>query len=201
MRLYTGIGPGMVQDSTERELIEACQRGEREAFRALFELHKDKAYSIALRFTGDASAAMDIAQDSFVKLFSSIQDFRGEASFESWLYRLVVNRCLDQKRSRRRLLPCVDQLLESLRFPGETALQKLLRQELSDQVRSAIAKLRPDQRIVIVLRYTQGLSYEQIAEVLGCAAGTVASRLNRAHKVLERRLAHLVKTKGGCDEE
>jgi RNA polymerase sigma-70 factor, ECF subfamily len=191
----------MVLDSTERELIEACQRGERDAFRALFELHKDTAYSIALRFTGDESLAMDIAQDSFVKLFSSIQDFRGEASFESWLYRLVVNRCLDQKRRRRRLLPFVDRLLEGLRFPGETALQTLLRQELSGQVRSAVAKLRPEQRIVIVLRYTQGLSYDQIAEILGCATGTVASRINRAHKILGRRLAHLVEPKRGCDEE
>src|SRR6516165_2713304 len=81
----------MVLDGTERELVESCQRGEREAFRALFELYKDKVYSIALRYTNDESSAMDISQDTFLKLFSSIRDFRGQARFESWLYRLVVN--------------------------------------------------------------------------------------------------------------
>ena len=144
---------------------------------------------------------LDIAQDTFVKLFSSIRDFRGEARFESWLYRLVVNGCLDQKRRGRRLLPFVNQLLEDLRCSGETALTKLLRQELSEQVRSAVARLSPKQRIVIVLRYTESLSYEEIAEVLGCSRGTVASRLNRAHSVLERRLARLVKEEGGSSDQ
>ena len=187
----------MVLDGTERELVESCQRGEREAFRALFELYKDKVYSIALRYTNDESSAMDIAQDTFLKLFSSIRDFRGQARFESWLYRLVVNSCLDQKRRRRRLLPFVDQFLEDLGVYGETALEELLRQELSEQVRSAVTRLPPEQRIVIVLRYTEGLSYQEIAEALRCSRGTVASRLNRAHSVLERRLARLVKDEGG----
>ena len=191
----------MVLDGTERELVESCQRGEREAFRALFELYKDKVYSIALRYTNDESSAMDIAQDTFLKLFSSIRDFRGQARFESWLYRLVVNSCLDQKRRRRRLLPFVDQFPEDLRGCGETALQELLRQELSEQVRSAVTRLPPEQRIVIVLRYTEGLSYEAIAEALGCSKGTVASRLNRAHSVLERRLARLVKEEGGSHDQ
>ena len=191
----------MVLDGTERELVESCQRGEREAFHALFELYKDKVYSIALRYTNDESSAMDISQDTFLKLFSSIRDFRGQARFESWLYRLVVNSCLDQKRRRRRLLPFVDQFLEDLGVYGETALEELLRQELSEQVRSAVTRLPPEQRIVIVLRYTEGLSYEAIAEALGCSKGTVASRLNRAHSVLERRLARLVKEEGGSHDQ
>ena len=185
----------MVLDGTERELIDACQRGEREAYRALFELHKDRVYSIALHYSNDESSAMDIAQDTFIKLFSSIPAFRGEGSFESWLYRIVVNSCLDRKRQGRRFLPFIDRLLDSLRSSGETALQKLLRQELSDQVQLAVGKLPAEQRIVIVLRYTEGLSYEEMAEVLGCSRGTVASRLNRAHRVLERRLAHLAGTR------
>ncbi|MBV8732087.1 MAG: sigma-70 family RNA polymerase sigma factor [Acidobacteriia bacterium] len=181
----------MVLDGTERELIEACQRGEPEGFRALFELHKSRVYSIALHFANDEASAMDIAQDTFLKLFSSIQAFRGEGSFESWLYRIVVNCCFDRKREGRRFLPLMDRILDGLRCSGETALHKLLREELSGQVRSAVGKLLPEQRIVIVLRYTEGLSYEEIAEVLGCSRGTVASRLNRAHRILERRLAHL----------
>jgi RNA polymerase sigma-70 factor (ECF subfamily) len=190
----------MVLDGTERELIESCQRGDRDSFRVLFEAHKDRVYSIALRYSGNEAAAMDIAQDTFLKLFSAIRNFRGAAHFETWLYRLVVNSCLDQKRRTKRLIPLVGEMLDVLRASGENVLQRLLRAELSGRVQSAVGSLPPEQRIVIVLRYTQGLSYEDIAEVLGCSAGTVASRLNRAHKVLERRLAHLAQVRGGCGE-
>jgi RNA polymerase sigma-70 factor (ECF subfamily) len=178
----------MVLDGTDRELIEGCRRGEPDAFRALFELHKDKVYSIALRYSGEPASAMDIAQDVFLKVFSAIQSFRGDASFESWLYRLVVNRCFDQKRKLRRLMPLVDEFLYALRAPDESALDTVMRSELSERVQSVVAGLPPEQRMMIVLRYTQSLTYDEIGEILGCSAGTVASRLNRVHKVLERRL-------------
>ena len=186
----------MVLDANDREVIEACQRGDWDAFRLLFEAQKDRVYSIALRYCGDQSAAMDIAQETFLKLFSSIQDFRGNACFESWLYRIVVNRCLDHQRRGRRLMPFLEGLLDIVRAPAETVLQELLRAEMEKDVQKIVQTLAPEQRIVVVLRYTEGLAYEEIAEILGCSAGTVASRLNRAHKVLERRLSHL-RVRGG----
>ena len=188
--------PQTVLEFAERELLEACRRGEREAFRALFETYKGKVYSVALRFSGNEAAAMDIAQDTFLKLFSCIGDFRGESGFETWVYRMVVNRCLDQRRRSRRLLPLAGDFLSSLRVPGD-ALADLLRNEISARVKAAVEKLPPEMRIAIVLRYTEGLSYDQMAEVLGCSQGTVASRLNRAHKALERRLCHMVDRKRG----
>lgn len=172
-------------------VIEACKQGDHEAFAALFEAHKDRVYSIALRFSGDPAAAMDIAQDTFLKLLSAIKDFRAEASFESWVYRLVVNSCLDQKRRTRRWIPAVDDFLNALRASGETVLQRLMREEMRQNVQQVVATLAPEQRIVVILRYTEGLSYDEIGEILGCPPGTVASRLSRAHKVLERRLSHL----------
>ena len=186
----------MVLDANDREVIEACQRGDWDAFRLLFEAHKGRVYSIALRYCGDESAAMDIAQETFLKLFSSIQDFRGNACFESWLYRIVVNRCLDHQRRGRRLMPFLEGLLDIVRAPAETVLQELLRAEMEKDVQKIVQTLAPEQRIVVVLRYTEGLAYEEIAEILGCSAGTVASRLNRAHKVLERKLSHL-RVRGG----
>jgi len=180
----------IVLEGSQRDLIQACRRGEREAFRALFEAYKDKVYSIALRFAGDEALAMDIAQDVFLKLFSSIGDFRGDAAFSTWVYRLVVNCCLDHRRRSWRLIPIADDLLAVLRAPGDS-LDRMLHTEMRDRVRGAVEKLPPELRMVIVLRYTEGLSYDEIAEVLGCATGTVASRLNRAHKVLERRLANV----------
>jgi RNA polymerase sigma-70 factor (ECF subfamily) len=187
----------MVLEGNGREVIEGCQRGDYDALRLLFEAHKDRVYSIALRYSGDPAAAMDIAQETFLKVLSAIQDFRGEANFESWLYRIVVNCCLDHQRRGRRLIPFLDGLLEAVRAPAESVLHKLLRAEVENDVHQIVGQLAPEQRIVIVLRYTEGLSYDDIAQILGCSAGTVASRLNRAHKVLERRLSHLRGVRGG----
>jgi RNA polymerase sigma-70 factor (ECF subfamily) len=184
------MGMATALEVKQPDLIDACRRGERDAFRALFEGYKDKVYSIALRFSGDEALAMDIAQDVFLKLFSSISDFRGESAFSTWVYRLVVNACLDHKRRSWRLIPIADDLLAVLRAPGNS-LDRMLHSEMRDKVRNAVEKLSPELRMVVVLRYTEGLSYDEIAEVLGCATGTVASRLNRAHKVLERRLTCL----------
>lgn len=183
--------PEMVLEETDNQLIEACRRGESVAFRELFERYKDKVYSIALRYSGDAQTAEDIAQDTFVKLFAAIGGFRGDSSFDSWLYRMVVNSCFDHKRRTRRFLPLIAGVFDLLRAPGATALEDVMREEMSGCVRTVVDGLPPEQRMVIVLRYTQGLSYEEIGEAMGCSPGTVASRLNRVHKVLGRRLTHL----------
>ncbi len=181
----------MVLEGNDRETLAACRRGDRDAFRALFEAYQDKVYSIALRYTGDPAAALDIAQETFLKLLSSIQDFRGDSSFDTWLYRLVVNRCFDYRRSGRRWLVFVDELLDTFRAPQESVFEELARSEVREEVQKMVAGLSPEQGMVVVLRYTEGLAYEQIAEILGCSPGTVASRLNRAHKTLERKLSHL----------
>ena len=116
----------MVLDANDHELIEACQRGDTDAFRALFEQYKDRVYSIALRYSGNPAAAMDIAQDTFLKLLSRIGDYRSEASFDSWLYRLVVNSCIDDQRRGRRLTPFLDGLVDAVRAPAESVLHNLM---------------------------------------------------------------------------
>jgi RNA polymerase sigma-70 factor (ECF subfamily) len=180
----------------DRELIEACQRGEADAFGLLFEANKDRVYSIALRYSGDPAVAMDIAQETFLKLLSRIGEFGGQASFDSWLYRVVANACLDHRRRAKRFLPLLEDLVNLFTVRRETVLQDLLRSEVQQDVQQIVAALAPEQRIVVVLRYTENLSYEEIAEILGCSAGTVGSRLNRAHKILERRLSYL-RMRGG----
>jgi RNA polymerase sigma-70 factor (ECF subfamily) len=185
----------MVLEDISKQLIEGCRRGDPEAFRGLFEKYKDRVYSVALRYSGDIAAAQDIAQDTFLKLFSTIASFRGDSNFDAWLYRMVVNSCFDQKRRTRRLIPLLDGVLDVLRTPNVSVLDEVLRSEMSTHVREVVDGLAPDQRMVVVLRYTQGLSYDEIAAILGCAPGTIASRLNRAHKVLERRLSRLAGTR------
>jgi RNA polymerase sigma-70 factor, ECF subfamily len=185
----------MVLEKSDKQLIEACRRGDPDAFRALFELHKDQVYSIALRYSGDAVIAQDIAQETFLKLFTRIGSFRGQADFSSWLYRLVVNSCLDQKRKTRRLMPLLDDAIALLQAPDISAFDEVARAELSYHVRAVVESLGDDQRMLLVLRYTQGLSYDEIARILGMSNGTVASRLNRIHRTLERRLSRFATRK------
>ena len=138
----------------------------------------------------------DVLQEGMIGLYKAIRDFRGESSFDTWIYRLVVNSCLDHRRRGWRLMPLVDAFAGTLRAPAVSSLDELLRSERGERVRAAVDRLSPDLRMAIVLRYTEGLSYDEVADALGCSVGTVASRLNRAHKKLERWLAPLVKQKG-----
>jgi RNA polymerase sigma-70 factor (ECF subfamily) len=191
----------MVLEESDREIIDACRRGESEAFRALFERNKDKVYSIALRYSGDPAVAQDIAQETFLKVFAGLNSFRGEAEFGSWLYRLVVNSCFDQKRKVRRLTPLLDEALAMLQAPDVSALDGIVQAELSAHLRTVVATLSDEQRMLLVLRYTQSLSYEEIAEALGTTKGTVASRLNRIHRMLERRLSRFAQRVQGKESK
>jgi RNA polymerase sigma-70 factor (ECF subfamily) len=178
--------------------VEACQRGDLEAFRTLYESYKDKVYSIALNFSGgNEEAARDIAQDVFLKLFSQLKSFRGSSNFSTWLFRVVVNACMDEHRRRRRFVPLDDSLPPEKLMSSHSQERDAWQKQLSSEVGVALAALSPKLRLPIVLRYVEGLSYEEIASALGCSAGTVASRLNRGHKFLARRLSHLRSTGGG----
>jgi RNA polymerase sigma-70 factor (ECF subfamily) len=183
----------MVLEGSEKELIEACRQGAVEAFRELFDRYKDLVYTVAFRYSGEDAIAQDITQETFLKVFVAIRNFRGDANLKSWLYRLTVNSCLDQKRRTRRLIPLLDDFLGMLQAPDRSALDGVLRSELSGHVRTVVAGLSDKHRMLIVLRYTESLSYDEIAAIMNCSAGTVASRLSRIHKVLERRLSRFAR--------
>ncbi|HYE71679.1 MAG TPA: sigma-70 family RNA polymerase sigma factor [Blastocatellia bacterium] len=178
------------QRAIDKNLIEACQRGDREAFRDLFEAYQDRVYSIALHYSGEVSAARDITQQVFLKLFSCITQFRQDSEFTTWLYRLVANTCLDEKRRTKRLVSIEEDGVIGYRSK-ESIEDDFSRHEMSGSVQAAIRELSPKLRLPILLKYVEGLSYDEIALVLNCSQGTVASRLNRGHKALAERLAHL----------
>lgn len=182
----------MAQQLIDGRVIQACRNGDRDAFQLLFEAYKDKVFSIAVYSAGgDHATADDVTQQIFLKLFTAIQQFRGDSEFTTWLYRLVVNACLDERRRRRRLLPWGES--DVLKNHGERKPQEkqYAQLELATAVREAIAELKPKFRLPILLKYIEGLSYEEIAEVMNCSKGTVASRLNRGHSQLAKRLSHL----------
>jgi len=184
--------PLMAEPIIDERVIEACQDGDREAFRVLFEAYKDRVFSIAVySFGGDEGAASDVSQQIFLKLMTAIAQFRGDSAFTTWLYRLVVNACIDEQRKRRRLLPFGESTPMSKVEDRRPQEKHYARREVADCVQAAIKELRPKLRMPILLKYVEGLSYEEIANVLNCSKGTVASRLNRGHQALARKLSHL----------
>lgn len=182
----------MAEQIINGRVIEACQQGDRDAFRVLFETYRDRVYSIAVYSVGgDSSIADDVTQQIFLKLFTAIKQFRGDSEFTTWLYRLVVNACMDERRRRRRLLSWGETFAmhdPAVKKPQE---KQYAQSEVAQAVRMAITQLKPKFRMPILLKYMEGLSYEEIANVMGCSKGTVASRLNRGHGQLARTLSHL----------
>lgn len=182
----------MEQPIIDDHVIEACKQGDREAFQLLFETYKDRVFSLATySFGGDQTAASDATQQVFLKLLTAIGQFRGESEFTTWLYRLVVNTCTDEHRRKKRFLPFGESVAMSRLEDRRPQERHYARIEIAESVQAAISDLKPKLRMPILLRYIEGMPYEDIAEVLGCSKGTVASRLNRGHKALAKRLAHL----------
>jgi len=174
------------------ETIESCRQGDRAAFHALYLAYKDKVYSISLYFFhGDDLAASDATQQVFLKLITGIGRFRGDSEFSTWLYRLVVNTCLDNaKAGSRRESPADDMKLARIASP-KSAEEDLARAEVAGKVQAALSSLPPKLRLPVLLRYFEDLSYGEMAEALNCSMGTVASRLHKGHKLLAEKLATL----------
>jgi RNA polymerase sigma-70 factor (ECF subfamily) len=162
-------------------------RGDPAAQRAVFERYRDRVFTVALHFLkGEQAAAQDVTQEVFVRVFRAASTFRQDARLSTWLYRIVVNACLDELRRRRRVLLFGD--MPDAWHPIVPAAELA---EPDADVARAVERLSPRLRIAVLLRYFEDLSYEEIAQALGVTPGTVASRLNRAHAILARDLAHL----------
>ena len=177
-------------NTEERDLIAAAQRGDRAAFKAIYEYHRDRVYNIVLYCLKDGRLIEDVLQNIFLKVYRGLPGFRFEANLATWIYRVTINECQNQnRRSNARHVP-----FETILGSGEeidlssTPDDWHARNERSEIVQRAVLQLSPKLRAVVVLKYLEGLSYDEIAETLECAPGTVASRLNRALEELESRL-------------
>ncbi len=176
----------------------------RRALGDLYDRHHERVFHIAYRVLGHAGDAQDVMQEVFLHLADRIRSFRGDSSLSSWVYRVTVNLAIDaRRRGARRPALRLGHAEEGegdggrsrpgvaapVPEPGETAE----RAEQDAKVRAALDRLSPKLRAVVVLRYFENLSYEDLAEVLQCSMGTVKSRLNRAHAALERILGPQVR--------
>ena len=176
----------------ELRLIRRVQAGETEAFEGLVRAHEKTVYNLALRMTGDAQDAEDMAQEAFLKAYRSLGDFRGESKFSVWLYRIVSNVCLDHLRRQSRRpsvsLTAEDEEGEEQQWdvPDERlSPERLLEQKLTrEAVQKGLRELPEEQRQILLLREIKGLSYEEIGELLSLEPGTVKSRIFRARKRL-----------------
>ena len=180
-------------DFEERATIIAAQQGDREAFKVLYERYRDRVYNIIFYSMGDELRAEDVLQIVFVKIYQGLPKFRFEASLATWIYRIALNESLNQQRGRSAQHVPFEALLgsdEELDSGAAADLQHA-EGERREIVHRAVMELSPKLRAVVALKYLDGLSYGEIATVLECSPGTVASRLNRALTQLEARLRPL----------
>lgn len=175
----------------EQTLIKQAVSGDEASFEALIFACKGKAYSIAFRYLRNQEDAMDALQESLIKIYRHLDKFNFESSFDTWVYRIVVNTCNDMvKKSKKRPEPIqfsnyYDEPREK-EIPDSEMLpdERLIHKEESEHILNCLEKIPIEQKEILILRDIQGFSYEEIAQILKCNTGTVKSRISRARQRL-----------------
>ena len=188
---------GAKEAGDDRALVRAAQRGDGEAFRRLVERYQRRVVQLALGMTKDPDEAMDIAQETFVRVHRYLPSFKGDSSFFTWTYRIAMNLCLDAQRRRGRsgrveLEEGDEAEIEAAMEPPSAALagpqRQALNSELRGRIEEALAGLSEKHRAILLLREVEGLSYEELSKVLGIRKGTVMSRLFHARLNMQKKL-------------
>jgi RNA polymerase sigma-70 factor (ECF subfamily) len=184
----------------DAELVQRVQAGDKGAFDVLVQKYQHKVVNLVGRFVSDHAECQDIAQDAFIKAYRAINSFRGDSQFYTWLYRIAANTAKNYLASRARKSPgyTID-VDDAEHFEGESGLKEyanpenlLLTEEIKATIFSAIERLPEDLKSAISLREMDGLSYEEIAQVMDCPIGTVRSRIFRARDVIDKELRPLL---------
>ena len=185
--------------ATDQVLVKAAQRGNMAAFEELVARHRDKIYARAFSMLRNEGEAVDLSQEAWIKGWQRLKQFQGEASFVTWMTRIIINLCLDQLRRQKRVrAESIEQLEEELggverQMPIITPnpTERLERAELRQRIDRAMAQLSYEHRTVLVLHEFEELEYKAIAKRMGCSIGTVMSRLFYARRKLAALLAGL----------
>ena len=190
------MSEGPKEAGDDRALVRAAQKGDQRAFRALVERYQRRVVQLALGMTKDPDEAMDIAQETFVRVHRYLPSFKGDSSFFTWTYRIAANLCLDVSRKKGRGervdIDETDADIEAHMDPPSAAFagpqRAALNEELKEKMDEALATLSEKHRSILLLRELDGLSYEELAKVLGIRKGTVMSRLFHARLKMQRKL-------------
>lgn len=199
-------------EETDKNLVIRAQNGEERAFRLLVERYQRKVYSVAYSMVRHQEDAMDLSQEAFIKAYRNLARFQGSSSFYTWIYRITVNLCIDylRKSGRVQSVDYDDRIgRDNSEVDGDGSIlptrldadpsRSLMRKELIEKMQHALETLSENHRAILLLREVEGLSYEEMAEVLGVSKGTVMSRLHHARKNMQEALGQYVK--GRAQEE
>ena len=190
----------MGESNVDQYLVERVQRGDKQAFDILVRKYQHKLVKLILRYVHDPDEVLDVAQEAFLKAYRALPGFRGYFAFYTWLYRIAINTAKNHLISQGRRPPDDDVNIEDAeQLEVDTGLKDyatpehlLAKDQIEATVYEAIDQLPDDLRIAITLRELEGLSYEEIAEAMGCPVGTVRSRIFRAREVIHNKLKPLL---------
>lgn len=190
----------MSEQNVDQQLVERVQRGDKGAFDLLVRKYQHKVVNLISRYVKNPGDVPDVAQEAFIKAYRALPNFRGDSAFYTWLYRIAVNSAKNYLVSQGRRPPASDvEPEEAEYFEGGDALRDMETPEgnvLSDEIRKVIfdtmEALPDDLRAAITLREIDGLSYEEIAQVMGCPVGTVRSRIFRAREAIDKNVKPLL---------
>ena len=188
------------QAAADRLLVKRVQAGDKRAFDLLVKQYQHKIVGLIGRYVFDQHEALDVAQETFIKAYRALPGFRGDSAFYTWLYRIAINTAKNHLVARNRRPPDVDVDVDDARYLGteselrdlETPESALYRDELEQVVKQTLDRLPEDLRVALTLREFEGMSYEDIANVMDCPVGTVRSRIFRAREAIDKEIAPLL---------
>ena len=184
------------KDSVDKQLVERVRRGDKRAFDLLILKYQHKIISIVGRYLGDRNDVQDVSQETFIKAYRAIPNFRGESAFYTWLYRIAINTAKNHLVSKSRRPPNIDIDIDDGEFQDNSAVLRdnkspeasLATKQMEEVIFRAIENLPPELRVAVTLREFEGLSYEEIARMMDCPVGTVRSRIFRAREAIEQKI-------------
>lgn len=186
----------------EKRLLKMAEKGDRQAFAELVELYKDKVYSLAYRMLGNSQDAEDIAQETFMRVYANLHRFDDQYKISTWIYRIANNLCIDliRKRKVRRNQFSFDaeitgtdglDLYDTIHDDDPSPEQQLITSELQNKVKDAILSLSPKYRTIMILKYIEDLSLQEISDIVGLPVATVKTRVHRGREALRKKLRSL----------
>lgn len=196
----------MADREVDQQLVERVQRGDKHAFNLLVSKYQRRLGRLISRFVRDSADAEDVTQDAFIKAYRALPGFRGESAFYTWLYRIGINTAKNHLLSNKRRPSSTSEFdaEESETFEEASLLREvstpeneLMSKQVVDTVQASLQQLPEDLRSALTLREIEGLSYEEIAEVMNCPIGTVRSRIFRAREAVAENLRPLLETSKG----